>query len=75
MQHIAKTTHTFFCIFLMINESTDLEPQPFKHSTMLQKTLKCLTNFPMIVLSMGTGKLNQFINHQAQSFNSPVMTI
>ena len=52
-----------------------LEPQPFKHSTMLRKILKCLTNFPMFVLSRGSGKPNQSINHRAQSFNTLIMTI
>ena len=75
MKHIVETTHKFLCIFLMIHESTDLEPQPFKHSTMLRKILKCLTNFLMIVLSKGSGKPNQLINHRAQSFNSLIMTI
>ena len=75
MQHIVETTHIFLCPFLMIKESTDLEPQPFKHSTMLRKILKCLTNSPMIVLSKGSGKPNQLINHRAQCCNSLIMTI
>ena len=75
MRQTVKTTHIFLCIFLMTNESTDLEPQPFKHSTMVRKILKCLANFPMMVLSNGSGDSNQSINHRTQSYNGLIVTI
>ena len=75
LQNIVETTHSLLCVFLKINEFADLEPPPFKQSTMWRKILKWPTQFPMIVFSRGSCKPNQWINHRAQSFNTFNTTI